>query len=123
LPVWWYIVVEQSERERLAEAFECARTAFCTAPGDSHKPDAAVEAGWKAREAAGYARPASPPPGDVAGLVELLRERDGQEFDGEVHLTSDEARQIASAITALAERATAAEAALAEERARRPLSE
>lgn len=36
---------------------------------------------------------------DVGELIRLLRERDGQDFDGEVHLTSDEAKRLTKALT------------------------
>lgn len=36
---------------------------------------------------------------DVEELIRLLRERDGQDFDGEVHLTSAEAERLTKALT------------------------
>lgn len=42
------------------------------------------------------------PPGEIAGLASLLLGRIGQEFDGEAHLSEDEARSIATALSAMA---------------------
>ena len=43
-----------------------------------------------------------PPIPEYQGLVDMLTERDGQSFDGEVHLTSGEGWEIRAALTHLA---------------------
>lgn len=49
---------------------------------------------------------------DVEELIGLLRERDGQEFDGEVHLTSEEAERLTKALTVSPEKLSACAEAL-----------